>query len=103
MLGVSTFLKLCFRVDVSNLGAIFAQDPPNKWLLEGIATGEQAAFETGRLEGLEVTCAIGITLINPSTWVGIGPHLNDSGNIKGGMSLSQYKRSLDPSTYEIYI
>lgn len=30
--------------------AIFAQDPPNKWLLEGIATGEQAAFETGRLE-----------------------------------------------------
>ena len=50
MLGVSTFLNLSFRMDVSNFGAILAQDPPNKWLLEGIATGEQAAFETGRLE-----------------------------------------------------
>ena len=60
--------------------AIFAQDPPNKWLLEGIATGEQAAFETGRLED---------QVINPSPLgVGIGPHLKDSGNIKGGMSLS---------------
>ena len=26
----------------------FRQDPPNKWLLEGIATGEQVAFEAGQ-------------------------------------------------------